>query len=350
MTEFINTSLNTIVSRRAWIKCAYNNKDITSSLEPYLKSFTFNDVMSGSVDDVSLTLEDKEGLWQNDWLPEKGASLKISIMTQAWWKDNVSVEEFPLGLFEIDEVECSAPPSEVKIKAVATPDNAKIRGVYKSRAWDDVYLSVIAKDIADGAGMELYFNTEDIFLDRAEQTQESDLEFLLKLCNNNGLALKISNNQIIIFDEVDYEQADPVVTFTKGVDLLLSYSIKTKTRDIYISCHVKYQNSSTKELIEYTFTPDSNKDKNGKVLEVNEEVKNIAEAEKLAKKKLREKNREEQTVSMTIYGSFYCCAGNCFTLKNFGAFDGKYILTKATHNVGSKYTCDLEFHKCLEGY
>ena len=350
MAEFKPTSFNTIVARRAWIKCSYNNKDITNSLEPYLKSFTFNDVMSGSVDDISITLEDKEELWKNDWLPEKGASLNISIMTQAWWKDNVSVEELPLGLFEIDEVEISGPPEEVKIKAVATPDNAKIRGVYKSRAWDDVYLSVIAKDIADGAGMELYFNTEDVFLDRAEQTQESDLEFLLKLCNDNGLALKTSNNQIIIFNEIDYEQADPVVTFTKGQDLLLNYSIKTKTRDIYVSCHVKYKGTKKKEAIEYTFTPEVNKNKTGKILEVNEEVKSIVEAERLAKKKLREKNRDEQTVSMSIYGSFYCCAGNCFTLKNFGKFDGKYILTKATHNVGSKYSCDLELHKCLEGY
>ena len=31
-------------------------------------------------------------------------------------------------------------------------------------------------------------------------------------------------------------------------------------------------------------------------------------------------------------------------------YDGKYILTKATHNVGSGYTCNLELRKVLEGY
>ena len=350
MSENINMLFNTITARRAWIKCLYNNKDISSSLEPYLKSFTYNDVISGQADDISLTLEDIENLWSNDWLPEKGAILTISIVTQAWWKDNVSIEELPLGTFEIDEVEYSGPPTEVKIKGVSVPDNTELRGTEKSRAWEKVNLSTIARDIASNAGMEIFYDTEEIYLERAEQSQESDLEFLLKLCNDNGLALKISNNQIVIFDEADYEAKEAVDELELKNDLIRSYSIKTKTREVYKQCHVKYKNTKENTLIEYTFLPEVNKDKNGKTLEINEEVKTTAEAERLAKKKLREKNKEEQTVSMTVYVSFFCCAGNCFTLKNFGKFDGKYILTKATHNVGSGYTCNLELRKVLEGY
>ena len=81
------------LARRARIKILYDNKDISKDLAQYLKSFSYNDVISGQADDLSITLEDRTGLWKNDWLPEKGATLVVSIITQAWWKDTFSEEE-----------------------------------------------------------------------------------------------------------------------------------------------------------------------------------------------------------------------------------------------------------------
>lgn len=343
-----NTGQNTISARRTWIKCLYNNKDISADIAKYLKSFSFTDNMSGTVDDVSLSLRDPANLWKTDWLPDRGATLNLSILPQ-WHGAQEAPIELPLGLFEIDELSYSGAPEVLEIKAVSVPDNTEIRGVEKSRAWDGVYLSVVAKDIANDAGMELFFSGLDYYQKRVEQTQQSDLEFLLKLCNDHGLALKISNNQLVIFNENDYENKPTVGNLIKTAGAISHYSIKAKTRDIYAACHVKYKSASNKNnAVEYTF---SLPNKLGKTLEVNEQVETIAEAEVLAKKKLREKNKDEQTVSMTVLGDAVYCAGNCFNLAGFGKFDDKYILTKATHHVDNGgYSCDLDMHKCLVGY
>lgn len=336
------------LARRARIKILYDNKDISKDLAQYLKSFSYNDVISGQADDLSITLEDRTGLWKNDWIPEKGATLVVSIITQAWWKDTFSEEELPLGIFEIDEIEVGGPPEEVKIKAVSVPNNTSLRGVDRTRAWEKTKLSVIANDIAKEAGLSLFYDTyTDPLLDRSEQTEQSDLSFLMKLCNDAGLALKITDNKIVIFDEEKYEKNDIVMTITKGSDLIESYNFKSSTREIYSACHVKYQNSDTKNNIEYTFAL---KNKQGKTLMINQEVKTIAEAETLAKKKLREKNKEELTASFSLVGTFLLVAGVTINIVGFGKFDGKYIVSKASHEVGGGYSVNIDLRRCLDGY
>ena len=336
------------LARRARIKILYDNKDISKDLAQYLKSFSYNDVISGQADDLSITLEDRTGLWKNDWLPEKGATLVVSIITQAWWKDTFSEEELPLGIFEIDEIEVGGPPEEVKIKAVSVPNNTSLRGVDRTRAWEKTKLSVIANDIAKEAGLSLFYDTyTDPILDRSEQTEQSDLSFLMKLCNDAGLALKITDNKIVIFDEEKYEKNDIVMTVTKGSDLIKSYNFKSSTREIYSACHVKYQNSDTKNNIEYTFALNN---KQGKTLMINQEVKTVAEAETLAKKKLREKNKEELTASFSLVGTFLLVAGVTINIVGFGKFDGKYIVSKASHEVGGGYSVNIDLRRCLDGY
>ena len=336
------------LARRARIKILYDNKDISKDLAQYLKSFSYNDVISGQADDLSITLEDRTGLWKNDWLPEKGATLVVSIITQAWWKDTFSEEELPLGIFEIDEIEVGGPPEEVKIKAVSVPNNTSLRGVDRTRAWEKTKLSVIANDIAKEAGLSLFYDTyTDPILDRSEQTEQSDLSFLMKLCNDAGLALKITDNKIVIFDEEKYEKNDIVMTVTKGSDLIKSYNFKSSTTEIYSACHVKYQNSDTKNNIEYAFTLNN---KQGKTLMINQEVKTVAEAETLAKKKLREKNKEELTASFSLVGTFLLVAGVTINIVGFGKFDGKYIVSKASHEVGGGYSVNIDLRRCLDGY
>lgn len=334
--------------RRVNLAVQYDGTDISSSVANFLESCTISDVMGGSADSVDITLQDKNELWQGDWLPDRGALLTIAL-NQENWHGIGDTQTLPIGKFELDEIECSMAPHEVKIKAVSVPNNSNLRGVEKTRSWEKTKLSVIAKDITTGAGMELYYDTqEDPQLDRAEQSEQTDLEFLLKLCNDAGLALKVTDGKIAIFDEEKFEKADPVRTIKNGESALLSWSLKASIHNIYKACHVKYKHNKKSELIEYTFA-DPNK-KKGMTLEVHDKVENVAEAEKLAKKKLREKNREETTVTMSMIGDFDLLASNTVKLVGFHKFDGKYIIVKATHSIGSAYTVNMDLRKCIDGY
>ena len=332
-------------SRRASISIKYNNKDISEDLKSYLKQFDYNDVMDGEADDISLTLEDMAELWESDWLPDKGATLEASIVLTDWMEEGT--KELSLGKFELDEIELSGPPHEVKLKGVSVPDNNTLRGVDKNRSWENVKLSKICQDIATDAGLELFYDVDkDPEIDRAEQTEESDLYFLMRVCKDKGYALKVSDNKIIVFDIVTYESKDTIATISR--EDIINYTVQSKTREVYKACHVKYSDTKTGTTIEYTFAPDDKK--TGKTLAVNEQVATVAEAEELAKKKLREKNSEEITLSLTMLGNIDLYAGATVSIEGFHKFDGKYIITTVKHSLGGGYQCSLDLRRCLNGY
>lgn len=361
-------------ARRAYPKVIYNKVDISEALKPYLKSVEYTDMLTGQADDLQLTLEDRDGLWLEAWFPDKGATLTASILTQYWTAPTDAEKELPLGLFEIDEIECSAIPSETKIKAVSVPNNTTLRGEGRTRSWEGYTTQKIAQDIANNAGMQLNFSSKDNpTLERVEQTEQSDLAFLDKLCQDNGLSLKVTDNQIVIFDMADMEAAEPSLIFVrptmKGLDTSVSIDVNSNdmnsestlkrlkptswrftssVRDVYKSCTVEHSQGKKKAKISATFT-DPNKTE-GKMLLVKKDVKSVEEAERMARKELREKNKDEVTGSITCMGDTNLSAGLTVTVKGFGKFDGKYILSQVKHSLGSGYTCSVDLRRCLNGY
>ncbi|MBP2654257.1 MAG: hypothetical protein H6Q73_1826 [Firmicutes bacterium] len=71
---------------------------------------------------------------------------------------------------------------------------------------------------------------------------------------------------------------------------------------------------------------------------------------KMAKNALRKANKQENTGSITLVGDPRLVGGVTATLKNFGSFDSKYIISKAVHRISGGYTTDIEIRKCLDGY
>lgn len=347
-------------ARRISAIIKYNNKDISVDISKYLKSISYTDNLSGEADDLQITLEDRDGLWQSTWMPEKGALLDATLQQKYWQTLSALPQSLRLGLFEIDEITSSGYPSEVQIKAVSVPGNNTLRGTERSRSWEKAKLQAIANDIAIDAGMTLFWDTEENpVLDRAEQTEQSDLSFLYAICKDKGLALKISDKKIIVFDEAKYEAEKAKITIVKpgtvykkesGMKYLFvgtGYSLRTKIRDIYAACRVNYQQGSSKSNIEATYTVAGKK---GKTLQVNEQVESVAEALNLAKKRLREKNKDEVTGSLNMLGNFVLLSGVTVDLLGFGAFDGRYLITRASHDIGSGYTTNIDVRRCLNGY
>ena len=85
----------------------------------------------------------------------------------------------------------------------------------------------------------------------------------------------------------------------------------------------------------------------------NERVSSDAEAEKVAKKRLRQKKKDEHTASLTIGPGDTRLVGSVnVTISGWGGHDGKYAVTKAKHSVSASggYATEIELRKCLEGY
>lgn len=356
------------LSRRAWLEIKYTpagedeETDISEDVSKYLISMSYTDNLSDAADDVTLNLEDRAQLWMEDWFPEgEGNMLDITIHTynRISLKDGEAV--FHVGKFEIDEVEITGYPSTVQIKAVSVLGDSSLRGTKKNQTWEEISVWKCAADICERNGLALLWDCdENPNLDHVEQADESDLAFLLKICKDHGMSLKIMAEQIVIFDDAKYEAQAPIITVYKpGIKAeldestmplrwLTGYGLRSKTRDTYWKCHVKYQKGEEKEVIEGEFAaPDQEK---GRVLYVREQVEDTAEAERLAKKKLREANKEAVTGSFSTLGNTNFAAGTVLQLKNFGKFDGKYLMTKVEHSVTTSYTTTVEIRRCLNGY
>lgn len=335
-------------ARRASLKLLYNNKDISADLAPYLLSFSYTDHASGKPDDLQIRLEDRQGLWTGDWWPEKGATLKASLVTQHWIEQG-KTEELPLGTFEIDEIEGDSSPSAITIKALSVPESVSLRGEAKTKSWEAVTLSRIAREIAGHAGLSLFYDTDDDqTYDRIEQTEQSDLAFLQKNCEDAGLSLKVSDRQIIIFDEEKYESLEPVMTIVRGDSLVLSHRFTTTTRDVYSACRVSYSDAKRKQTYSYTYTA-PNKPATGKTLVINQRAGSLARAEKLARKKLRQRNKGETKMTFTLLGDIRLLAACTVMVQGYGKLDGKYFIETATHS-GSGYKVNIELRGVLEGY
>lgn len=78
---------------RCLVIIKYNDKDLSADLQQYLKNVSYTDNMSGEADDLQLTLEDKAGLWQSAWMPEKGATLDVSVKLINWQSIGLSQQQ-----------------------------------------------------------------------------------------------------------------------------------------------------------------------------------------------------------------------------------------------------------------
>lgn len=322
--------------RQTTIKINYEGRDISQDISPYLLSFTFNDNSGDTADDLNISLMDRGGLWLNSWTPSKGDKITASIE-----QENFSL---PCGVFEVDQIEYSAPPHVMSIKAVSSGVKSKAAKEKHTRAWENVNLSRIAKDLAGENGLGLYFDAEnDFHFERKEQALQPDLEFLKQLCADYGLSVKVNDGKIIIFDTEKASEKNAVSEINSGDKKIISWKFSSKSAGVYSKAKVKYHNAKKGEEFISEATDDS-VEGSEKVLELNERAESLTDAVAKAKKKLQAANAKEITGSINLMGDIRFLAGVNVNLVDFGMFSGKYLLSRVTHSVSrSGYTTELNF-------
>ena len=352
------------IARGAYINIKYNNKDITRDIAPYLLGFTFNDIATDKADDISITLEDRDQLWVNDWFPSKGDSISCEIIVEGFLNDDNRT--LPCGIFVIDEINLSGLPRKIEIKGLSVPDNG-IKSQKRSKAWNATTLKQIAHDIALRAKLKLFYDAPIINFERKDQVEQTDLAFLRGLCIESGLGIKVSDNQIIIFEQLKYEQKEAV--FTINYEEVSSFNLTSKSSGIYSSAKLVYLASNTKKDTNYTYEPqiiaDMHKQHNTKKpqektlnekdnahrgrkkqLIIHTRASSKAEAERIAKNALRQANKSEYTATLTVMGNPQLMACVNVNLKGFGQFDNKYFVDSVKHDLSNGYKSTLELHQC----
>lgn len=333
-------------ARRAKVIALYNGRDISD----YIIDFSYTD-NTDQTDDISIEVDDRKGLWLNDWFPETGDTINISIEVSDWkyFNDNRSLL---IGDFEVDSVEFG---NTITINAVSVPISSSARSEKKNKGWENISLSNIVNDISQNISLSLIYETDiDPFYDRIDQNNKSDLCFVEELCKSDGLCMKVSDNKLVIFDESKYDAKPHVLEIVKGESNILGFpKFKRNAKNIYKACEISFFDSETdRTYLGYFEEPTGIKV--GHVLKLQESYNSKFDDISLnrkAKSRLREQNKNEWTFDVTVQGDLTYFAGTNVLITGWNKCDGKYHIKSVRHTIGSGgYSVSLNTRRCLEGY
>ena len=94
--------------------------------------------------------------------------------------------------------------------------------------------------------------------------------------------------------------------------------------------------------IDVTENADGDTEGSNRILNINMKVESIDEAKKICKERLNAANSKEITGNISLMGDLRYVGGSNVEVKNFGAFDGKYLIESATHTLGNSYTTSIK--------
>lgn len=257
------------------------------------------------------------------------------------------------GLFELDDIKASGPPATVTIKATSLGYSG-IRKTENDKSWENYTLKRIAEEIGGKVGLGVLFECDvDPKYERIEQSKQTDIALLKKLCQNCGYSLKIADNRIIIFDQKKYEAQEEIASITFGDGSYTKWSLATGEGEVeYAACRVNYTDPATGKTIKgeahsENYKPDD--EKNEILVVTDQKVSNADEAKELAEKLLKLNNKLEREATITVPGNPIYAAGMTVRLHNFGYWSGKYLISKAKHDVStSGYTTTITLRKVDE--
>lgn len=310
----------------------YNDNNVTKDFSKYIHEIIYKDFEEDESDELTIMLNDNDKIFQNSWYPEKGAKLTCSI---GFENANSTLN---CGTFTIDENNFYSNVSgdTLEIKALAASINKPLRTV-RTDYYEKTSLFEIAEKIAERYNLKVIKGFIDVSVDRVNQVNETDLNFLKRISKNYGYMFKITDN-FIIFLEIDMYNT-PCFTLTK--EDIKSINFNDTTRNIYKECSINYFNPDTKKLCTYTASQDTGTD----TLKIRQKCTSIEQAKLIAEAKLKDKALTGN-ITLKEPNTFFM-AGVFFNLHGFGVFDGTYRIKNSAHRVSNDgWEINGDIEKC----
>ena len=326
--------------RKASVALLYNGKNATAQVSPYLASFTYTDVSSGSSDTISVELNDRDRKWIGPWLPQTGDRLKPTIRTQNWDADNIKTS-FLCGAFCVDNFSFRGNPIKMSLDGVAIPATSSFKSTKRTQTYEKTNLKEIGQKVAERAGIALFYEAKEMTIEKVEQNDQDDCSFYNSLVTKYGFAMKIFNGKIVVFDEATYEQKPTIATLTEE-DFDPNWSWNTSIAGTYTGVKYEYTNSKKNK----TFTVEAGG--GNRIKTSNTAADNLSDAITIALAELNTANKGTTTMSITLKAQLGLIASDCVEIKGLQRLDGKYYIEKITHSIGSGYKMALEMRRVEE--
>lgn len=334
--------------RKAWLELMYQGVNISKDIAPDLLAFSFKEKGDKEADEISLTLADPSGKWQNGWAVSHGDILRPTIFYRNWYRDG-DLYRLNCGTFELDEDELtsSGQGDTVTIKALPAAVRVSFFRERKSRTWSSANLARVAEDIAARSQLNLVYQADEIPIQRIDQRQESDSAFLQRLCTQYGCRMRVTEGNLVITSGVRADAAAPLALSKLDGD---SLNVRRSKHNIYSSVEVTFTDPNTGLTRNFTYKSEGKSAETGKKLNINQGVSSLSDAVLVAKAALRDRNAKQQSANFSGQDRPEIRAGATVNLTGWGVYGGAMIVEQAEHSLSGAGAarCRLNLEKTLE--
>ena len=315
-----------------------SNPALGAEIAASATSVSYTDVASGQSDSISITIDDIGKEWMAGKKPQRGASLGVSLTLEGWDGINGSMATFDCGKFILDDISFSGRPLTCVLNGVSVPAMDDFKSLPRTRTWEKTTIQDIASELTAAAGVALYYEADTIQIAEIEQSSETDSSFLYSLCDKYGLAMKVYNHKIVIFDIVKYEEKEAVVAISESD--MVSWSYNTTIDGTYTGVDFGYTDPDVEDPIHIVIGSP------GRMYFLNSQASSQYDAELQAAAKVNAANRGIETMEVTIRANTRIVASHCIMISGLGSIDGKYYVDKVKHSIGNRgYQMQLTLHK-----
>ena len=261
----------------------FNKVDISDEIAHSISSLNYTDNSKNAIDDLEIELENLDYRWLKEWYPDENAQLLVGIHEELENETNF----LDLGTFYVDEP--TFEDHKLTLKCLALPLDQNIRDQKNSVAWESITLKELVTRIANKHEMNAEIYAENVFFERLDQNQETDLAFVNRIVKEIGLNMKVSDDKIIIFDDEEMEKNDTIEVFNIKDYRIRSFSLKKKNKEIYDKVEVSYYDPDKKKVIKEIITKKEKESKSKDSKKTNK--KSPKKASKKPTKKVKSKKK-----------------------------------------------------------
>lgn len=209
------------------IRLTADNQPLDNVIMARLMTCEVTDNKSGDADELSLTLDDHDGKLA---MPKRGVKLQC-------WLGYIDAGVHDMGIFTVDSVEWGGTPDTITVKAKSADMKGSLK-VARSQSYHDKKLGEIAQQVATRHSLELAMTDYLMAIEvgHIDQTDESDMHLLTRLCWQFGAVVNVKHGKLLIFQPYENKtvsgQPLTLTTLTRTKGDSFRFSIEDRQSDV----------------------------------------------------------------------------------------------------------------------
>ena len=299
-----------------------NEQDITGIISDLYEYISITDGTGYESDTCEISLID-DPIHPIE-LPKKGAELRISM--------GYDLAMVDMGLYIVSEVSLSGPPEKMVIRGRAVPQLTSKSGItslasQKTRSWPkDTSVSAVVTKIAREHGLDPFVSdaVAKIKLPHFDQSDESDLNFLLRIAKRYDVICKPAGGKLLFVKRGDIDLPNLILAKEQVSDWEMTSSTSDSAGTVIAYWHDK-KGAKKKEVKVGDGEP---------VKRLRHSYQDEKSAYAAAQASLDQSRRGEEKLSLNLPGNPQISAEMPITLVNFReGIAGDWIVEQCTHNI-----------------